>query len=128
MSATGGSAAATDAERLFSITAVPQLARSSGHTSEWYPEDFKWDPFHMTVDVAQKKSVRGRKRRDGHAKCQVEGCGADLALLKSYHLRYKICEIHLKADHVVREGVEQRFCQQCGRFHALDAFDPGIRR
>jgi len=33
-----------------------------------------------------------------HAKgvCQVEGCNADLRGLRDYHLRYKICEYHLK--------------------------------
>lgn len=33
-----------------------------------------------------------------HAKgvCQVDGCNADLRGLRDYHLRYKICEYHLK--------------------------------
>jgi hypothetical protein len=36
--------------------------------------------------------------RNSHAKgvCQVEGCYADLKGLRDYHLRYKICEYHLK--------------------------------
>jgi hypothetical protein len=36
--------------------------------------------------------------RNAHAKgvCQVEGCYADLKGLRDYHLRYKICEYHLK--------------------------------
>ena len=47
--------------------------------------------------------------------CHVEGCGADLSNLKEYHLRYKICEYHLKAPSILKEGQNQRFCQQvCG--------------
>jgi hypothetical protein len=30
--------------------------------------------------------------------CQVDGCYADLTGLRDYHLRYKICEYHLKAS------------------------------
>lgn len=38
--------------------------------------------------------------RSSHAKgvCQVEGCYADLKGLRDYHLRYKICEYHLKVS------------------------------
>lgn len=32
----------------------------------------------------------------GAATCQVAGCGADLAELKEYHQRYKICAHHFK--------------------------------
>jgi hypothetical protein len=108
-----------------------------------------------------------------HAKgvCQVEGCNADLRGLRDYHLRYKICEHHLKVcaaecaggcwgwwrivqqhaftramalapafthacclaalppqiGSITRDGVPQRFCQQCGRFHPLTDFD-GTKR
>jgi hypothetical protein len=55
--------------------------------------------------------------------CQVEGCTASPGTFQSYHQRYRICEPHLKAIAVVREGVEQRFCQQCGRFQLLSEFD-----
>mmetsp|Transcript_33201 Transcript_33201/g.94048 ORF Transcript_33201/g.94048 Transcript_33201/m.94048 type:complete len:653 (-) Transcript_33201:533-2491(-) len=57
------------------------------------------------------------------AVCQVEGCGEDLESLKEYHQRYKICEAHLKAPMVVRNNQQERFCQQCGRFHPMDDFD-----
>lgn len=59
--------------------------------------------------------------------CQVLDCGADLSRLKEYHQRYRICETHLKASTVEREGEEQRFCQQCGRFHSLLEFDSDKR-
>ncbi|KAF8073156.1 SPL3 [Scenedesmus sp. PABB004] len=67
--------------------------------------------------------------RTSHAKgvCQVEGCGTDLRGLRDYHLRYKICEYHLKVSSIIRDGKQQRFCQQCGRFHLLSDFD-GAKR
>ncbi|GFH27360.1 uncharacterized protein HaLaN_25667, partial [Haematococcus lacustris] len=57
--------------------------------------------------------------------CQVAGCGRDLRGLKDYHQRYGICELHIKLPQVLKEGRLQRFCQQCGRFHDLAAFDVG---
>ncbi|GIL72369.1 hypothetical protein Vretimale_4149 [Volvox reticuliferus] len=70
-----------------------------------------------------------RDRRTPQVKgvCHVEGCYADLTGLRDYHLRYKICEFHLKVSSVLKDGVPQRFCQQCGRFHHLSEFD-GSRR
>ncbi len=37
--------------------------------------------------------------------------------------RYRICKAHLKAPALMVDGVPQRFCQQCGRFHELSEFD-----
>lgn len=58
---------------------------------------------------------------------QVEGCTADLSALRHYHKRYKVCQDHLKMDHLMHEGVVQRFCQQCSRFHQIAEFE-GDRR
>jgi hypothetical protein len=33
--------------------------------------------------------------------------------------------VHIKLPQVMRGGRLQRFCQQCGRFHDLAAFDAG---
>ena len=55
--------------------------------------------------------------------CQVPGCGKDLTNLKEYHQRYRICDVHIKLQQVLKDGRLQRFCQQCGRFHDLTAFD-----
>ncbi len=79
--------------------------------------------------------------------CQVHGCDANLAGLKEYHQRYKICAHHLKVwcgallvllshmelthmpdvytqvHSIIEDGRQQRFCQQCGRFHDLAEFD-----
>lgn len=49
------------------------------------------------------------------ARCQVEGCKADLSGCKDYHRRHKVCEMHSKAPKAIAGGIEQRFCQQCSR-------------
>jgi len=49
------------------------------------------------------------------ARCQVEGCKADLSGCKDYHRRHKVCEMHSKAPKAIAAGIEQRFCQQCSR-------------
>ncbi|XP_051188425.1 squamosa promoter-binding-like protein 17 isoform X1 [Lolium perenne] len=60
-------------------------------------------------------------------RCQVEGCGVDLSGDKTYYCRHKVCSMHSKAPLVVVAGIEQRFCQQCSRFHQLPEFDQGKR-
>ncbi|URE36050.1 Squamosa promoter-binding-like protein [Musa troglodytarum] len=60
-------------------------------------------------------------------RCQVEGCNVDLTGAKAYYCRHKVCGMHSKAPKVVVAGLEQRFCQQCSRFHQLPEFDQGKR-
>ncbi|KAL6322381.1 hypothetical protein AAG906_007934 [Vitis piasezkii] len=60
-------------------------------------------------------------------RCQVEGCHVALVNAKDYHRRHKVCEMHSKAPKVVVLGLEQRFCQQCSRFHAVSEFDDSKR-
>ncbi|WCJ22948.1 Squamosa promoter-binding-like protein 7 [Euphorbia peplus] len=60
-------------------------------------------------------------------RCQVEGCYVGLGNAKDYHRRHKVCEMHSKAPKVVVLGLEQRFCQQCSRFHAVSEFDESKR-
>lgn len=59
--------------------------------------------------------------------CQVYGCNKDLSSSKDYHKRHKVCELHSKTAKVIVNGIEQRFCQQCSRFHLLAEFDDGKR-
>ncbi|KAE8710163.1 putative Protein CRABS CLAW [Hibiscus syriacus] len=59
--------------------------------------------------------------------CQVYGCNKDLSSSKDYHKRHKVCEAHSKTVKVIVNGIEQRFCQQCSRFHLLAEFDDGKR-
>ncbi|KAL5718540.1 hypothetical protein ACHQM5_011429 [Ranunculus cassubicifolius] len=60
-------------------------------------------------------------------RCQVEGCHVALVNAKDYHRRHKVCEMHSKAPKVVVLGIEQRFCQQCSRFHVVSEFDDSKR-
>lgn len=53
------------------------------------------------------------------ARCQAEGCNADLSQAKHYHRRHKVCEFHSKASTVITAGLTQRFCQQCSRLVPL---------
>ncbi|KAF5446188.1 hypothetical protein F2P56_031834 [Juglans regia] len=60
-------------------------------------------------------------------RCQVEGCHVALLNAKEYHRRHKVCDMHSKAPKVVVLGSEQRFCQQCSRFHPVSEFDESKR-
>ncbi|KAI3507623.1 hypothetical protein L1887_22612 [Cichorium endivia] len=60
-------------------------------------------------------------------RCQVEGCNLDLSDAKTYYSRHKVCGAHSKTAKVIVNGLEQRFCQQCSRFHQLPEFDQGKR-
>ncbi|KAG0457163.1 hypothetical protein HPP92_022320 [Vanilla planifolia] len=77
----------------------------------------------------EEEMAMGRvcRRRTRTARCQAEGCGADLTHAKHYHRRHKVCEFHSKASIVIAAGLSQRFCQQCSRFHVLAEFDQGKR-
>ncbi|XP_015584550.2 squamosa promoter-binding-like protein 6 isoform X1 [Ricinus communis] len=75
----------------------------------------------------QAKRARTMNSRTQTPFCQVYGCNKDLSSLKDYHKRHKVCEVHSKTPKVIVNGVEQRFCQQCSRFHLLVEFDDGKR-
>ncbi|XWS43219.1 hypothetical protein CRYUN_Cryun16bG0083800 [Craigia yunnanensis] len=83
---------------------------------------------------SSSSSGSGRKARVGGVvqsaqppRCQVEGCKVDLSDAKAYYSRHKVCGMHSKSPKVVVAGLEQRFCQQCSRFHQLPEFDQGKR-
>ncbi|CAN4093428.1 unnamed protein product [Withania somnifera] len=61
------------------------------------------------------------------AHCLVDGCNADLSQCREYHRRHKVCEVHSKTAKVTIGVRDQRFCQQCSRFHSLVEFDEGKR-
>jgi len=75
----------------------------------------------LCVDTAN--SARMQRKMYDKSQCQVEGCMNDLRSLKEYYQRYRICDVHLKTVSMWHHGKLQRFCQQCGRFHELSAFD-----
>ncbi|CAK9142438.1 unnamed protein product [Ilex paraguariensis] len=73
------------------------------------------------------KRVRTEKLCVQTPVCQVHGCNKDLSSSKDYHKRHKVCDVHSKTAIVIVNGIEQRFCQQCSRFHLLGEFDDGKR-
>lgn len=60
-------------------------------------------------------------------KCQVPGCEADIRELKGYHRRHRVCLRCAHAAAVTIDGVQKRYCQQCGKFHVLLDFDEDKR-
>ncbi|CAK9147934.1 unnamed protein product [Ilex paraguariensis] len=69
------------------------------------------------------KRVRAGGLNSSTPFCQVYGCKKDLSSSKDYHKKHKVCEVHSKTAKVIVNGIEQRFCQQCSRFHLLAEFD-----
>ncbi|RZC25501.1 Squamosa promoter-binding-like protein 9 [Glycine soja] len=72
-------------------------------------------------------SKKGRGGSVQAPRCQVAGCKVDLSGAKAYYSRHKVCAMHSKSPTVTVAGLEQRFCQQCSRFHLLSEFDQGKR-
>nr|AVV48324.1 squamosa promoter binding-like protein [Litchi chinensis] len=74
------------------------------------------------------KKRKGRKgSSSAAASCQVDNCTVDMSDAKRYHRRHKVCEVHAKAATVHLAGLQQRFCQQCSRFHEVSEFDEAKR-
>ncbi|KAE8710268.1 Squamosa promoter-binding-like protein 2 [Hibiscus syriacus] len=69
------------------------------------------------------KRARPPGRGNRVPSCLVDGCTTDLSKCRDYHRRHKVCEVHSKTPKVTIRGQEQRFCQQCSRFHSLVEFD-----
>ncbi|KAJ7540833.1 hypothetical protein O6H91_10G032900 [Diphasiastrum complanatum] len=81
-----------------------------------------------TAMAGSKSSFSTRKKRGSSSKtqvprCQVDTCKIDLSKERDYHRRHKVCPKHSKSSKVIAAGIEQRFCQQCSRFHVLSEFD-----
>jgi hypothetical protein len=62
------------------------------------------------------KRAKGEEGGAAEVRCQVEGCGLELARAKDYHRKHRVCEAHTKCPRVVVAGQERRFCQQCSRW------------
>lgn len=55
------------------------------------------------------------KRAKVSARCQVPACGADLARLKGYHQRHRVCLQCANSTTVILRDIAHRYCQQCGK-------------
>ncbi|KAF5729101.1 hypothetical protein HS088_TW21G01258 [Tripterygium wilfordii] len=82
-------------------------------------------------DKSKKKGKKGLlsgpSRSTTPVSCQAEDCDTNMTNAKPYHRRHKVCEHHAKAPVVAVAGIQQRFCQQCSRFHELLEFDDNKR-
>ncbi|CAN6453664.1 unnamed protein product [Victoria cruziana] len=81
----------------------------------------------LVAALPPPKRARGVVQGGQPPRCQVEGCKTDLTGSKAYYCRHKVCGMHSKSPKVIVAGMEQRFCQQCSRFHQLSEFDQGKR-
>ncbi|ERN09897.1 hypothetical protein AMTRI_Chr06g171830 [Amborella trichopoda] len=90
-------------------------------------KDFRETSSSSSVASPASSSKRARATNQTTVVCQVDGCNVDLSSVKDYHRRHKVCEVHAKTPMVRVNGIEQRFCQQCSRFHRLEEFDEGKR-
>ncbi|XP_073013925.1 squamosa promoter-binding-like protein 16 [Typha latifolia] len=86
------------------------------------PEKWKDQP-RTPAAAASSKRARALSSSTQNAACLVDGCKSDLSNCRDYHRRHKVCEVHSKTPIVMVGGQEQRFCQQCSRFHLLAEFD-----
>ncbi|XP_058093177.1 squamosa promoter-binding-like protein 18 [Magnolia sinica] len=77
----------------------------------------------MVSPPGSSKRARAPGNGSNTAMCLVDGCKSDLSNCRDYHKRHKVCEVHAKTPKVMVHGQEQRFCQQCSRFHSLVEFD-----
>ncbi|KAL6766651.1 hypothetical protein ACKKBG_A36850 [Auxenochlorella protothecoides x Auxenochlorella symbiontica] len=93
------------------------------------PTGLVWDPYNVQVVPAaavlatSSQNVTVPFTTDTNPRCQVAGCTSSLGSMARYDVRYKVCSTHRRAEAVTHEGALQRFCQQHGVFHPLEAFE-----
>uniref|UniRef100_A0A5B6Z6W2 Putative LIGULELESS1 protein n=1 Tax=Davidia involucrata TaxID=16924 RepID=A0A5B6Z6W2_DAVIN len=105
-----------------------KLGRFADHRDSHNLNSAKTTPNFSSAELSlPAKRVRASGLSSQTPFCQVHGCKKDLSASKDYHKRHKVCEIHSKTPKVIVNGIEQRFCQQCSRFHLLAEFDDGKR-
>lgn len=119
------------------------LPQSLADPASWQLEDYDWDP--KSFRAIKKQALGSAKQMSCKANslsniktstdkntnavssanvhCQADGCSRDMSSLTYYHIRNKICDLHIKADAFLKHGVQMRFCQRCGHPHGLQEFD-----
>ena len=60
----------------------------------------------------------------GPMKCSVAGCRTPLHA--NYNRANRICPKHRASPVLLMDGVPQRFCHRCHRFHGIEAFDGAL--
>ncbi|XP_031097253.1 squamosa promoter-binding-like protein 6 [Ipomoea triloba] len=103
----------------------------SGQSSKKTSDSSSAEPKNSDLSSAEPSVTAKRARITSFSPqvlvCQVHGCNRDLSSSKDYHKRHKVCDEHSKTAKVIVNGIEQRFCQQCSRFHLLAEFDDDKR-
>ncbi|KAL0538271.1 hypothetical protein IC582_027283 [Cucumis melo] len=99
--------------------------RGIGNMDERSMDDMKGTRVALIESSSSRLMKRSRAPGSGAQvpSCMVDGCSSDLSKCRDYHRRHKVCELHSKTPKVTICGQEQRFCQQCSRFHSLAEFD-----
>ncbi|KAK4491660.1 hypothetical protein RD792_002423 [Penstemon davidsonii] len=107
------------------IVKVPEFDEEGEEEEE--EEDEEEDNKRIRASTQSGKRASSAGGSSIQSSCQVEDCTADMADAKPYHRRHKVCLYHAKASVVLLAGLQQRFCQQCSRFHELSEFDEAKR-
>lgn len=77
--------------------------------------------------MAARWSMCLQESDDALCDMQIEGCQQLLKDEKPYYQRFMVCEEHMRSLSLQINGQACRFCQQCGRFEPLHAFDDAKR-
>jgi hypothetical protein len=102
------------------------LTKDGGSDSGDREEETKVESASIPV-LSSFASRKDQSRRDLPLLCHVVDCNVSLTQQAEYYQRYRICRDHLRSFAILVDGEPQRFCQQCGRFHLLNAFDGNKR-
>ncbi|KAK6913581.1 SBP domain [Dillenia turbinata] len=107
------------------MESTKKMKKEANHDMGNVVDDDGDDESNCEVEKPKRAAVTGggSGRKGSMRICQAEMCMADLSDAKQYHRRHKVCEVHAKAQCVMVNGIRQRFCQQCSRFHELTEFD-----
>lgn len=103
-----------------------RLGDQASHSLEKSVHDSgKEDSKAVSSSLSPSGSLKRSRLQNGSQSmiCSVDGCNSDLSDCREYHKRHRVCEKHSKTPVVLVGGKQQRFCQQCSRFHSLAEFD-----
>ncbi|KAF9667383.1 hypothetical protein SADUNF_Sadunf15G0017300 [Salix dunnii] len=97
---------------------VPQEKQDSAEETR-LPAPASWNHLRREHNDTPRASVVGSSSVKVPS-CRVDGCPVSLS---SFRRRHRVCEMHCKAPTVIVQGLAQRFCQTCHRFHVMSEFD-----
>jgi SBP domain len=95
--------------------ACPELDEKAAEEEEEEEEAEVQDVEIEIVAGARKRIRKGGSGIQIEVRCQVPGCEADIKELKGYHRRHRVCLRCANATHVMLQGEQKRYCQQCGK-------------